>query len=430
MSSSGTIEDANSKSVEPTNQTERKRQKKKLTSKIWDDFTKYELEKEVHGKIFKTEEARCNHCKRIFNGASRLGTTHLKNHLDKCHSFLKNTNVKGQLMLQTSLQKEDGTSSLSTYTYDGDVSRKKLIRMFVMHEYPFAMVEHEGFIDFIKSLRPSFELKSRITLRKGIMETYLEEKKKVYDMFGLLSCRISATMDLWTSRQNKSYLCVTAHFIDDDWNLKKKIINFMHMGGRHTGVNLCNTFIKNMIDWNIDRKLFVLTLDNDHANDVCVREIVDRLQGTLVCNGQFFHVRCAAHIINLVVQDGLKKINMAIENIREMVKIVRSSPLQLEEFEKRAKECNLDTRRGLSIDVPTRWNSTYMMLRDACYYKEAFKRLQCLDPYKYDMCPTNDNWIEVKIFCQALKNFYNITELLSGTKYPTANLFFQEFYEI
>ena len=98
-------------------------------------------------------------------------------------------------------------------------------------------------------------------------------------------------------------------------------------------------------------------------------------QGTLVCNDQLFHVRCPAHIINLVVQDGLKKINMAIENIREMVKIVRSCPLQLEEFEKRAKECNLDTCRGLSIDVLTRWNSTYMMLRDACYYKEAFKRL-------------------------------------------------------
>ena len=126
------------------------------------------------------------------------------------------------------------------------------------------------------------------------------------------------------------------------------------MGGRHTGVNLCNTFIKNMIDWNIDHKLFVLILDNDRANDVCVREIVESLQGALVCNGQFFHMRCAAYIINLVVQDGLKKINMAIENIRKMVKIVRSSPLQLEEFEKRAKECNLNIREGLSLNVPTR----------------------------------------------------------------------------
>ena len=77
--------------------------------------------------------------------------------------------------------------------------------MFVMHEYPFSMVEHERFIHFIKSLRPSFELRSHTTLRKGLMETHLEEKKRSM-MFSLLSYRISATMDLRTSRQNKSYL--------------------------------------------------------------------------------------------------------------------------------------------------------------------------------------------------------------------------------
>ena len=42
MSSRRTIKDANSKLVEPTNQTEKQR-KRNLTSKIWDDFTKYEL---------------------------------------------------------------------------------------------------------------------------------------------------------------------------------------------------------------------------------------------------------------------------------------------------------------------------------------------------------------------------------------------------
>jgi len=44
-----------------------------------------------------------------------------------------------------------------------------------MHEYPFNIVEHEYLVDFIKSLRPSFPIKSRVTVRKEIMGKYLEE---------------------------------------------------------------------------------------------------------------------------------------------------------------------------------------------------------------------------------------------------------------
>lgn len=50
-----------------------------------------------------------------------------------------------------------------------------------------------------------------------------------------------------------------------------------------------------MIDWNIDHKLFILILDDDRANDVCIREIIERLQAILVYNGQFFHMRYAIY---------------------------------------------------------------------------------------------------------------------------------------
>jgi hypothetical protein len=37
--------------------------------------------------------------------------------------------------------------------------------------------------------------------------------------------------------------------------------------------------------------------------------------------------------------------------------------------------------------------------------------------------------VAFKVF-QCLKKFYDLTELLSGTSYPTANLFYRGFYEI
>jgi hypothetical protein len=139
--------------------------------------------------------------------------------------------------------------------------------------------------------------------------------------------------------------------------------------------------------------------------------------GGLCCGGKFFHVRCAAHIINLVVQDGISMIKKATENIPEIIGKVKNSPILREEFEQRAKECNLDTERSLSLDVSTRWNSTYMMLRDVIYYKEAFERMHILNFSWFSNFPTNEEWRQAMELCKILRNFNTITEFLSGTSY-------------
>jgi glyceraldehyde-3-phosphate dehydrogenase/erythrose-4-phosphate dehydrogenase len=99
----------------------------------------------------------------------------------------------------------------------------------IVHEYPFNMVEHEVFVEWVKSMRPHFPLKSRVTVRKDIMD--YSEKDKLYAYFKTIRSRFSATMDMWTSNQNKGYMCVTLHWIDDEWKIQKRIINFFHVQG-------------------------------------------------------------------------------------------------------------------------------------------------------------------------------------------------------
>ena len=91
-------------------------------------------------------------------------------------------------------------------------------------------------------LGASTAMKSRVTVRKEIMDLYLEEKNMLYAQFKKLTCCVSFTMDAWTSIQKKSYLCVTAHWIDDNWNMQKRIINFMHVEGSHGGIKLSDIF--------------------------------------------------------------------------------------------------------------------------------------------------------------------------------------------
>jgi hypothetical protein len=77
-----------------------------------------------------------------------------------------------------------------------------------------------------------------------------------------------------------------------------------------------------------------------------------------------------------------------------------------------------------------RRNSTYMMLRDALYYKPAFLRLKASDHRKYEKITPSHEWSMTLIIFQCLKKFYDLTEMLSGTSYPTANMFFRGFYDI
>jgi hypothetical protein len=153
-------------------------------------------------------------------------------------------------------------------------------------------------------------------------------------------------------------------------------------------------------------------------------------QGSVLCGGKFFHVRCAAHIINLIARDGVSTISDVIANIRSLVVVVKSSPLQEQIFFKQAAALGVE-QRGLSLDVSTRWNSTYLMLADALHYKRVFQRIILLHPEKYSKhAPSSLEWDNTAVLCNCLEIFYESTKLLSGSYYPTANLFFSEFCEI
>jgi hypothetical protein len=47
---------------------------------------------------------------------------------------------------------------------------------------------------------------------------------------------------------------------------------------------------------------------------------------TLMLDGQLFHMRCCAHILNLIAQDGLSVIGGGIEKVRDSVSFWTATP--------------------------------------------------------------------------------------------------------
>ncbi|KAL4575647.1 hypothetical protein LXL04_022498 [Taraxacum kok-saghyz] len=83
----------------------------------------------------------------------------------------------------------------------------------------------------------------------------------------------------------------------------------------------------------------------------------------LIGDGAYFHVRCCAHILNLIVQDGLKELDEAVKKIRECAKYCKGSQNRKNSFSRAVQHVGIESTRGLKQDVSTRWNSTFLMLK-------------------------------------------------------------------
>ena len=63
------------------------------------------------------------------------------------------------------------------------------------------------------------------------------------------------------------------------------------------------------------------------------------------------------------------------------------------------------------------------MLNSTLKYEKAFASLQLVDRnFKY--CPTDNEWRRGEKISEFLESFYETTNKISGSSYPTSNLYF------
>ncbi|KAL4286564.1 hypothetical protein AHAS_Ahas19G0098800 [Arachis hypogaea] len=89
----------------------------------------------------------------------------------------------------------------------------------------------------------------------------------------------------------------------------------------------------------------------------------------------------------------------------------------------------VNSLRKLALDCRTRWNSTYLMLTSALPYREVFEHLRHRESL-YKVVPSDDEWEMANELVDKLEVFYSVTELFSGTLYPTTNLYFPKVCEM
>ncbi|XP_021759445.1 zinc finger BED domain-containing protein RICESLEEPER 1-like [Chenopodium quinoa] len=129
--------------------------------------------------------------------------------------------------------------------------------------------------------------------------------------------------------------------------------------------------------WGIDDKLFTVTVDNASSNDVA-----------------------CAHLSRM------------------------NSPARILRFKDLVQKANIDSKSSLCFDVPTRWNSTYIMLETTLKFRRVFSGLSLPDGEDLndnERPPEPEDWEKVERLVLFLEGFYLLTKRISGSHYVTAN---------
>ncbi|KAF7135940.1 hypothetical protein RHSIM_Rhsim08G0166400 [Rhododendron simsii] len=332
-------------------------------------------------KICGVYKAICNYCGAKISGETRNGTSHLKEHYIRKHQKKDN---RRQQVLTNNFMNKDRPPQLTSYSFDHEMAQKQLASAIIMHEYPLSIVEHVGFRRYSNALLPLFKVPCRNTMKAEIFKIYEYQRGKTMSLVVSNASRLAITTDIWTlSNQKKGFMAVTAHFIDESWTLQSRILRFIYVPCPHTKEVLCDQLLNCLMDWNIDRK----------------------------------------------ISNGLDVIKVGIEKIRDSVAYWTASPKREEKFEETVRQLNVTSTKKLGLDCATRWNSTFLMLQTALHYKDVFIRLSKRDA-QYNSLPSEREWGFAKDVCQKLNFFFKVTELFSGTKYPTTNQCFPNICEI
>ncbi|KAF3661091.1 hypothetical protein FXO38_11883 [Capsicum annuum] len=80
-------------------------------------------------------------------------------------------------------------------------------------------------------------------------------------------------------------------------------------------------------------------------------------------------VKCACHILNSIVRDGIARFELEIRKVRKMVHYIYGCSFRENELSKRYLADKQVMKLSRKVDIPTRWNTTYDMLEGAMEYK-------------------------------------------------------------
>ncbi|KAJ4723513.1 Zinc finger BED domain-containing protein [Melia azedarach] len=391
--------------------------RRKKQSKVWEEMTKFTGEEDGR------DWARCNHCGRKFDGSSKKGTTHLKNHLERCRRKRNNGGEDAHISM-------DQTTNLTSAVVNKEKSVIDLLKD-CFDEYGEPTECWDPFV-----------LNSR---KVEILQIYEEEKKKLCTVLSELSCRVNLIIE-----DSCGWYVLRVCYIDDSWEPKIKTISFpaaIECEERyHNYQNSVKGLKESCLDLKIDGNICSITINDyweyiyEHDHEDVTEEINSwfnrRGNNPLPFLG-FLFASCT--IASLFDNYLTKWLWNKFSGIKKCIDYVNSTTSNMHNFQiavenAKSKGKKVDNAKSMRKKV----SSEYLVLdsfpdfEEALAYKEAFRELEQIDSdFKLRSINLRDEeWDKATAISEHCKELLDTCHHLSYFKDGIPNMYFPKFCDI
>jgi len=398
--------------------------RRKKTSSIWQHF---EEEEYVDAEGVTKMRARCLHsgCSSKFALQVGGGNGHMTRH---AATHAKADGEAAAIQSRINFN-PDGTSR-GIFVYDSARQRDALATLIAVNDLPLGFGESPGFVEYIRTAHtPSFTPVSRQTTTRDMKKLAKAGRVAMKEQLVSSTFSVSITSDIWSGRAKQDYITVVAHYVSSSWELNKRIIGFELIDVSHNGVNIANAILKVVTEFGLTDKIFAVTLDNASSNTTAMNTLIPIFE--VYASKFLLHQRCACHIINLIAKSALDDLDPHINKLRLAISWLNASNTRLGDYRNYCAVINVPCH-GLHLDMPVRWNSTYLMLQLVLRDQVQFSAFVNANFHQNDGEPllVEATWHVAESIFKFLATFYESTVTLSGVYYPTSHLIVHHILEI
>ncbi|KAL0231806.1 hypothetical protein GEMRC1_011210 [Eukaryota sp. GEM-RC1] len=243
------------------------------------------------------------------------------------------------------------------------VAKKLILNYIVSEALPFSQVESPSFRRLLKFLCSAEINMSRRTCQRQLLSCYSKLREKIGPPLSTKATTVSLTVDLWTSKNHRSFLGVTLHFINSCFQPKSILADIVEVKSPYTGeaiaeaiTSTCDSYCLSVKSVTLDEVvadllLPVLSVTSDNASNMI----------NALSRFEVFHRRCVAHVLNLIYKASIVHFENCFIKIKNFTDELHGSTSFTEKFFKIQEDAHQDARI-IPQNVKTRWNSDYLMV--------------------------------------------------------------------
>jgi len=217
-------------------------------------------------------------------------------------------------------------------------------------------LQNQSFHEFIYACESGFKIPCEKTAKRLIHEAYYWSQDQLRSLLLNSVTAIHLTTDLWTAKSRHGYLGVTATWLSSDFKFREVLLSCNHLAYPHTGEVICEELYRIICEWRLGKSVFTVATDNG-------TNMIKGIQ--LLHNNHLNYIKrqpCAAHTLQLSVQEGLKQcraIHCRVKNLQNFFRLPKQAQ-RLREAQYEIDDNSMENPLDVLTDVKTRWNSTYL----------------------------------------------------------------------